>query len=124
MKDDIEGKRQASSQLIELHKWIWNAVSYVKDDQARQAAVATIMIQMKNERVFSSPRTEKLDTMPAAYDQEEGRWRYCPKCHTTDIDQMSAGGKGYQACFKDDCRVWLNSDGKAVAMLPLKKGKA
>jgi len=62
-----------------------------------------------------APAAETLDGMPPAFDGATKRWRYCPDCHTTEIDQVSTRtGGAYQAC--KHCHQLLQKDGAKKAM--------
>ena len=67
----------------------------------------------------SGQRTLKVP-IDKAYSAQNHLWICCPICGKSDhlIHQSNkAGGKKYQACFDDSCRVWLNDGGKISEMM-------
>jgi hypothetical protein len=124
--DELEKMKLVAGPLVQLHQYLWNCTNYVENQEARQSAVATIMIATDKALsrtgghaktptpAFKSGAEAKDDGMSPAYDVGNKRWNYCPQCSTTDINHVSEKGKEYQACF--NCRLWLNIDEKTSSM--------
>jgi hypothetical protein len=103
----------------------------VQDEAARVRAANGILVSIERSVGFRFPENagyttadklptpkpgqNALDTMPTPFDAANHKWRYCPDCHTTEINQQSKStGKDYQACFR--CHQLLQREGTKVPM--------